>query len=315
MELSELMQSISNNNIPHFMIFFGEEQKIIDQYVEQIHKTLSCKYILCNSVIDVLNITRRKSLDKSNRLFVVIDDYDFAKNEATWKNIDIFTKSNDYVILRYNSIKKTDGFYKNNKQFFIQFSHLSNNVLQIYISRILNDLSEKNISKLIDYCGSDYGRILMECDKIKQYSEYINVEDLDICFDNLDKQGLFHQEIGDITFELTDAVLAGYPDVAIKKLDDAKRKGEQAITIISILYNGFRNLLAYQGLGKDKTNAMERTGMTKGELWGCNKNKGGYSLQELKRNMLLCQQTEYNLKSGNIDETMALDYIVLHCLQ
>ena len=48
----------------------------------------------------------------------------------------------------------------------------------------------------------------------------------DYCFEELLKDGAIYSEIGDITFELTNAVLGGYPDKAIQKLDEAKRKGE-----------------------------------------------------------------------------------------
>ena len=85
--------------------------------------------------------------------------------------------------------------------------------------------------------------------------------------------------------------------------------------IVTILYSGFRNLLAYQGRGKNKQNAMERTGLTKGEIWGCNKNIGGYTLIELRRNMLLCQKVESGIKMGTIDEDIALEYLVLNCLK
>lgn len=315
MELRELMEKISSSTIPKYMVFFGEEQAIVDEYIQRINDSLNCKYVSCDSVQIVLNQTRRKTLDNRERIFVVTDDFTFTKNEAAWQTvITQFKKSKDYLILRYNTLTKKESFYRRNQQNCVQFSHLSNDVLQLYISRILPGLSDENASKLVDYCGNDYGRILLECDKIKQYAEYINVDDFDNCFASLDKQGLFYKEIGDITFELTDAVLGGYPEKALEKLDEAKRKNEPIMPVLSILYNGFRNLFAYQGLGKNKQGAMERTGMTKGELWGCTKNIGGYSLNELKRNMLICQEVESGIKMGKIEEDIALDYLILKCL-
>ena len=55
--------------------------------------------------------------------------------------------------------------------------------------------------------------------------------------------------------------------------------------------------------------------MTKGELWGCTKNVGGYSIEEVKRNMLFCQKVESGIKMGTIDEDIALEYLVLSCLR
>ncbi len=318
MELVDLMKQISSNDIPHFLILFGEEQTILNIYLIHILETTNTKRISADSVSYIMQNINKKSLDKSIRLYVVQDDMAFLRAEDSWETVRN-TSTKDYIILRYHSLDKRSAFVKKNQQNIVEFSRLSKEVLQTYISKDLPDLSEKNSSKLVEYCNYDYGRILMEIDKITQYNEYIanltNGISVNDCFEELDKQGLFHKEIGDITFELTNAVLGGYPDTAIQKLDEALRKGEPAMMIASILYTGFRNLLAYQGLGSNKQNAMERTGMTKGELYGCTKNVGGYSIAEVKRNMLICQRVESGIKMGTIDEDIALEYLVLSCLK
>lgn len=318
MELVDLMKKISEDNIPHFLILFGNEQKILELYVEKILEKLQAKKVICESVSNFISISGRKSIDKSKKVYVVQEDTNYVKAEDSWDKIQKYMKNN-YLILRYNSLDKRSAFVKKNQQNIVEFSYLSNEVLQQYIQRDLSNLSDENASKLIGYCNNDYGRILLEIDKIRQYKSYIDelcsCVSIDDCFKELDKQGLFHKEIGDIKFELTDAVLGGYPDTAIKKLDEAKRKGEPAMMIATILYTGFRNLLAYQGLGKNKQGAVERTGMTNGEVWRCSKLTGGYTINELKRNMILCQHVESGIKMGTIDEDIALEYLVLSCLK
>lgn len=313
MELVDLMKRISSNDIPHFLILFGEEQTILNIYLTHILEVTDTKRISADSVSYIMQNINKKSLDKSIRLYVVQDDMAFLRAEDSWETVRN-TPTKDYIILRYHSLDKRSAFVKKNQQNLVEFARLSKDVLQTYISKDLPDLNEKNSSKLVEYCNYDYGRILMEIDKIKQYSSIRTDLTIDSCFVQLDKQGLFHKEIGDITFELTNAVLGGYPETVIQKLDEAKRKGEPAMMIVSILYNGFRNLLAYQGLGSNKQGAMERTGMTKGELYGCTKNVGGYSIAEVKRNMLKCQEIEAGIKMGTIDEDIALEYAVLSCL-
>lgn len=313
MELVDLMKRISSNDIPHFLILFGEEQTIVNIYLTHILEVTNTKRISADSVSYIMQNINKKRFDKSVRLYVVQDDMAFVRAEDSWETVRN-TSTKDYIILRYHSLDKRSAFVKKNQQNLVEFSRLTKEVLQTYISKDLPDLSEKNSSKLVDYCNYDYGRILMEIDKIKQYSSVRTDLTIDSCFVQLDKQGLFHKEIGDITFELTNAVLGGYPETVIQKLDEAKRKGEPAMMIVSILYNGFRNLLAYQGLGSNKQGAMERTGMTKGELYGCTKNVGGYSIAEVKRNMLKCQEIESGIKMGTIDEDIALEYAVLSCL-
>ena len=320
MELSELMKKIAGNDIPHYLVLYGQEQTVLDMYIKQIVGVTQSQAVYVDTVASVIKQCGKKSLNKSVKCYIVSDDLSYLKAETVWDKIKKdFKKSKDYLILRYHTLDKRDKFSHNNKENLTEFAHLSAEVLQQYIYRDLPDLGEKNALSLIDYCNYDYGRILMEIDKIKQWKDR-NTDDegtlkTDSVFKLLDKYGLFHKEIGDITFELTNAVLGGYSEKAIQKLDEAKRKGEPAMMIASILYNGFRNLLAYQGLGKNKQGAMERTGLTKGELYGCSKNIGGYSLSEVKRNMLFCQQVESGIKTGLIDEDIALDYLVLHCLR
>ena len=314
MELVNLMKKISEDNIPHFLILFGEEQKILELYEDKIAEKLQAKKVMCGSVSNFVSIAGRKSIDKSKKVYLVQEDMNYLKAEDSWDKIQKYLKNN-YLILLYHSLDKRSAFVKKNQQNIVEFSHLSDDVLQQYIQRDLPDLSDENVSKLISYCSNDYGRILLEIDKVKQYMKSIKSKNEDKCFEELDKQGLFHKEIGDITFELTDAVLGGYPEKAIQKLDEAKRKGEPTMMIATILYTGFRNLLSYQGLGKNKQGAVERTGMTNGEVWRCSKLAGGYSITELKRNMFLCQKVESGIKMGTIDEDIALEYLVLSCLK
>ena len=319
MELVDLMKSISCNSIPHFLILYGEEQKIIDIYIQNIIQSACGKRVVVDNVSQAIKDNGKKSLDKSVKVYVATEDTAFLTKDESWENVRKSMHKN-YLILRYHELDKRSAFVKKNQQNIVEFSHLSDEVLQQYIYRDLPDLSDENSSKLISYCNNDYGRILMEIDKIWQAQSSrlsnfnINLDSND-CFEELDKQGLFHKEIGDITFELTDAVLGGYPELAIKKLDEAKRKGEPAMMIASILYNGFRNLLAYQGLGSNKKGAVERTGLSKGDIWRCSKNVGGYSIEEVKRNMLICQNIESGIKTGTVDEDIALEYLVLSCLK
>lgn len=318
MELVNLMKAISENSIPHYLVLFGEEQAILDIYIQHIAQNY--KIVYCDTVAYALSQVGKKSIDKSNKVYIVNEDNAYNKVEESWKNVkQTFARSKHILLLKYHSIDKRGKFYTQNKGNAVEFTHLSEDVLINYIQQKLPDLSEENASKLITWCNYDYGRILMEIDKIQQWVNYYTDKEgtpnTDSAFKLLNKQGLFYKEIGDITFELTNAVLGGYPDTAIQKLEEAKRKGEPAMMIASILYTGFRNLLAYQGLGNNKQNAMERTGMTKGELYGCTKNVGGYSIAEVRRNMLFCQKIETGIKQGIVDEDVALEYLILHCLR
>ena len=315
MELVELMKCISNDDIPNLLILFGEEQCILDIYIEHIKK--AGKPVSIGSVSQVLNKLRTKSLDKAKKVYIINDDLDFMKNEKAGESLKSVLKGKqDIVILRYHKIDKRGKFYKENKKIAVEFTFLSENILINYIRAKIANMSDFVCERIIEMCGHSYGRILLELDKIEQYmqchKEYESSPDK--AFQVLDSDGAFYKEIGDITFQLTDAVLSGFPDRAIELLDEAKRKGESALMIASILYKGFRNMFAYLALGANKKGAIERTGMTKGDLYIVNKNIGGYNLTECKRNMQVCQKVEAGIKMGKLDEDLALDYLVFNCL-
>lgn len=314
MELVKLMQSISNNNPPKYSIWFGEEQKILDIYLSKI-ADIGYKIVHCDSVSSVLSRIDKKSLDKSVKAYVVIEDSEYTNKEDKWESVkDIVNSSKHILILRYANINKTRKFYTRNKEICVEFNRLDTSVLINYILNIIPELPENNAEKLCNMCGNDYGRILLECDKITHYMNATKLKAVD-AFAMLINQDAIYADIGDITFELTDAVLYGDLEKAGKVLQEAKLKNEPSMVIASILYNGFRNMLAYQGLGKDKSNPGIRTGLTGWQIQQVKKNIGGYSNKELVRNMIICQEVESGIKKGLIDEDVALDYLVVSCLQ
>lgn len=311
MQLSELMQKIAQGNPPHYSVWFGEEQKILDIYLKKIIEEY--KPVYCDSVSYVMQNISKKSLDKSKKVYIVTEDTFYQSQEKIWKQVEkTANNSKHIIIIRYNNIKKNTKFYKQNN--CIEFPRLDESVLVNYIYKELQELDEVKAKKLCKMCGNDYGRILLEIDKVKHYIQAKKCHQ-NTAFDILLKQNIIVSEIGDITFELTDAVLYGDVKKSAKMLSLAKQKGEPAMMVASVLYTGFRNMLAYQGLGKDKSESVKRTGLQYWQIKQVQKNIGGYSNKELVRNMLICQKVESGIKTGTIPEDIALEYLVIKCLQ
>ena len=312
MDLAKLMSSIREHKEPHFNVWFGEEHKILEMYIDILAKGKRKLYV--DSVELALKKIRVKSLDKTPLCIIVIDDGSFKSAENKWESIKKeFNQSKHTLILEYNKLDKTTKFYKRNTDCVVQFNKLTDDILDKYVIKELSDLSDDNREDLIKRCNSDYSLILLECDKIRQYSNYKNISQ-DTCYTILAKGNALYSEIGDITFDLVNAVLYGDLVKSAKYLEQAKQKGEPPILIASLLYRGFRNLLSVQGLGKNKKDAGKRTGLSGWEVKQVFDCIGGYSIKELERNMLLCQDIESGLKLGKYDDSLALDYLVVSCL-
>ena len=89
-----------------------------------------------DNVSQVIKDNGKKSLDKSIKVYVVTEDTAFLTKDESWETVRKSMHKN-YVILRYHSIDKRSAFVRKNQQNIVEFSHLSNDVLQQYIYKDL----------------------------------------------------------------------------------------------------------------------------------------------------------------------------------
>lgn len=304
MELNNLMQKIANNAIPKFMIWFGEELEVQKRYLMKI--CVGYEKVILSSCANLVQQLSKKGLADVKKCFVIYNDFDFTKAETKWENIiSTALNSKHIVILRYDKLERNKKFFKRNKELIVEFNKLGDEVLKNYIWKELYDFEESNCAELIKLCGNNYGRVLLEINKIKIYAKEKSL-DVNQAYKKLLNQNSIYNQIGDITFELTDAVLGGWIEIAREKLKQAKLKQESPILIASVLYTGFYNLIQYQ---------IDKKLLGPWQQKQCQLLNGGYSMRELKRNLKLCQRVESYIKIGKLDQDLALDYLILGCFR
>ena len=89
-------------------------------------------------------------------------------SEKLQQQIDAGLLGDNMLIHLLTIVDKRTKFYKAYKDAIIEFERLSDTMLKKYIQKEIK-LSERNTERLIDVCEHDYGRILLEIDKIKRY--------------------------------------------------------------------------------------------------------------------------------------------------
>lgn len=321
-KLPQLMQELVNKQVPHYNIFTGEEIAVQKIYIDKILD--GYKRVDCESVAQALQKSRTKSLTGLNRAFVVVDDNLYIKDEKAWEIAqNAFTNaSKNILIIIYSNIdKRSKKFLSKNDEYIVSFDRLSDDVLVKYVQKDIS-LSNENAQKLVELCESDYSRILLEIDKIISYArtfipsnDTIKSEFSDKCFEELLKQGVIYQPIGDITFKLTDAVLRGELDTTEKYIKMAIEKEESPILVLSVLYTGFNNMLMVMDLGSNKKDAPRRTGLTPFQVGQALKNMGGYKREEVKRALFIIQDVESGIKTGKYDMETAMQYAILEIMR
>lgn len=316
-EIQELKQRIKEDDIPNFMIFTGEEyaiQKIYIQHIAKI-KNLTVRYI--DSVTEILTELGSQSFLKVNYCYVVLDDKELISNETLQKEL-ISRLNTDILILTLTSVDKRTKLYKTYKDSIIEFNALKSEIMKRYIQKEIK-LSDENCDKLIEVCEGNYGRILLEIDKIRRYSTItwnkreIRERDcgwhwINECFNTLLDDGVLVVPPKDAIFDLVKAILQNKPALAFDLLQNCKEVGESSLAILSVLFNSTKQLLQVQSC--ESKDIEKTTGLTYWQIRNAKECCGIYSNNNLIYIMKLIQSVERRIKTGEIEELIAVEYVL-----
>lgn len=326
MKLHELQQQIISKTLDKLYIFYGEEVGIMDVYLSKLYSVVSADVVRLETVQEAYTKMSQKKLAGGPRCFVVRDDKDFFKNDKVWTKV--FTQaqnSSDYLILIYSSMDKRSKFYKQNTDNLTEFEKLSAEMLAKYIQKELQDVDTQTAIRLAEVCECNYNRIMLECDKVKNYVRgRASALLADGLYDNslthgnaiyqLLRDGIIFEPIGDITFKFTDAILTRNLKDAAEYLRQARLKAEPEIMVLSILYNGFKQILMVQGLGKDQSEPVKRTGLTPWQVKMAKEKQGHYTISELINALKVVRFAEKAIKTGQLDAEVSLEYVIANIM-
>lgn len=326
MKLHELQKQIVSRELDKVYVFTGEEIGIMDIYLDKIYSVVGCDVVRVDSVQEAYSKMTQRRISGAPRCFVVRDDKDFLKQDKVWATVfSLAAKSSDFLILVYSSMDKRSKFYKQNTDMLTEFEKLSPEMLSKYISKELPGIKERDAISLAEMCECNYSRILLECDKIRQYVHSTQKSGIvegvwDAAVDYgqalkiLVEQGVIFQPIGDITFKFTDAILTRNYRDASRYLREARQKQEPEIMVLSILYNGFKQILMVQGLGKDQSEPVKRTGLTPWQVKMAKEKQGHYSISELIDALKIVRFVEKGIKTGQIEAEISLEYVIVNIM-
>lgn len=307
--MKSLQADIISKKLKHEYIFVGPEIGIMDIYLQQMSKALNQKITRLDSVQDIFKKSS-SSIVKTSTFFVVRDDKNYIKDEKAWDKVTGYCKANNFnLVLVFTTMDKRSKFYKNFSVSFIEFEKLNPQMLSKYIDKALPGLKEDERVTLAEVCDCDYNRIMLECDKVRAFYSCNDVT-CSQALTHLLKVGVIHQPIGDITFKLTDAILTRNVNDSLEYSRQAKLKQEPEVMVMSILYNGFRQILMVQGLGTDQSEPVKRTGLTAWQVKMAKEKQGHYSIGELIENLKVIRDVEKGIKTGTIEPSLAIDYVI-----
>lgn len=310
MDVLTLKNQIKNKDVDSFYIFTGPEFVLLNYYINSMAKFTDSDVVRLEDIKDLVKRLGTKSMLKSRHIYVLRDCKDFLSSDELQAKYERFRASDSIIILVYTTIDKRSKMYKKFSDKIVQFDYMSEDVLVKYIQKEI-PLSERNARGLIQICDNDYGRILLEIDKIKNYAEgnvtlIRNIEDN--AFRILLEEGVIYQSPQDRIFDFVDAVLRYKPKKSFEIYEECIEAGENTFVFLVNLYNNAKNVLQYQTCkGRD---VEKTTGMTSQQVYHA-KNKGGvYSNDDLLYFMNLIQKCDVAIKRGTIEESIAVPYLL-----
>lgn len=315
MTVQEVKTQIRNKSVKHFYIFEGQESKVIDIYINKIAECRKLEVVRADSISEIYSKFLSKSLVANNYCYVLRDDKELLTQDKLWHSLAVENvQGNNIVILVLTNIDKRGKFYKRFKDDIVEFEHMPENVLIKYIKKEL-PLSEQNCKKLIDICESDYNRILLELDKIKQYKAYDifgGDNEFDKAFWELLAQGVIYQPPKDAIFDFVDCVLKHKVNQSFELLQNCRGVGESNIVILSVLYNNVKQVLQVQSC--QSKDISKTTGLTVWQVKCAKEKCGYYTVGDLVYFLKLIRKVEKGIKTGEIEESISVDYALVNML-
>lgn len=305
MELFELHNRIVNNNIPRFLVLTGSDYAVRELYIKTICDKLKYNVVNVDDATTVVSANKSVSLIGSNTIYICRYDQKFIALEKYWSNI-ISRLKNNYLILVYSSVDKRAKFGKVLGDYIVNFEPQSlDNLTLMLKSRINNRLTENNQKVLIEGCSNNYGRCLIELDKIEAYSEIHNIN-WNVALKNLVESNIISLDNNITVFPFVNKVIERDKH-CYELYQQLKENGESNIAIVNWLYQCFRQQLIVETINGPTTS---NTGMTQYIINQCRMRQGRYSISEIRNILNTLMYVEHGIKDGIVEESISVDYVL-----
>jgi DNA polymerase III delta subunit len=313
MDLTTLKAHIKTKKFDKYYIFTGPEVEVMRLYIEQMSKIVGGRKNI-DSITDFVQKSYARTPLQNRSVIVIRDCKEFISDDSLQAKITQNNATGESpIVFVYSYIDKRSKLYKNFQDNIVEFNYLKPDVLVKYIQRDVK-LSESSCKKLIEVCENDYSRILLEIDKIKRFCEAKSSTDQitpERAFEYLLEDGTINKPPRDAVFMFVDAVLRYRPKLAFELLEESYASGEATMVLLSNLYNSTKQLLQVQSYD-GSAGICDVTGLTPFQAKLASGRKGVYSNGDLVYFMRLIRSAEKGIKTGEIEEQMAVPYVLVN---
>jgi len=305
-------------------------------------------YLISSDDIEALN-NKIEEINKSfNQQFDVVR-YDLEEDSLyqiidELATISLFDNLKFVIVKSANNIKNASEKQLNELLMVMNNKESSNVIVFTELDKL--DFKEENLARLrkysiyfdikirnipLDQYAHDYflkNGYTIDSQAITQLVKYSinlttlrnNIEIL-ICYKDNDKkitvadiEKMIKQPLEDNIFSLIDMVLNKNKKAIFKIYNDFKTENIQPSYIISMLINKFQEMYDVYYLargGADQQSIMDLFNVSSGKAYYMLKNARQSSLDEIKTNLDLLNDLEYQIRTGKVDQYLGLELYLL----
>ena len=315
MDIANIKNQIVSKQFDSLYIFTGEEIAVMNIYLNQIALKSGKQLVRMDSFKDIYNSIRSSRMLSQSNLYVVRDDKEVISNEKIHKLIDNTDwLKNNILVLAFVSVDKRSKFFKAYNNQIYEFKPLETKMLKRYIQKEIS-LSEKNCEKLINACDNDYGRILLEINKIHIFGECKTLSGDDAFRELFDSGVIYKSQLSEepksAIISFVDAVLSRDAE-SFKKYKTCIDIEQSPLVILSWLYNSVKQTLQVQSCKSN--NVSKVTGLSSWQINNVRKYVGNYRVGELVNMIHKIREMETGIKRGVIEDTVAIPLLLVNVL-
>ena len=290
-ELKELKQKIENNTLDlHCVIYKCSKQS---EFIPHQYALEFCK----NNDFEIQHAESVNELPFNNLFGTVSNKLIIYRVESLDEDLNIEQEevAQNYIWVICNKISaKYKKIYSDN---IVEVPKLDDWQIKDFIASSCDKLTKKEVEELFSYYKNDLFRLSNELDKIQLVGDYNKV-----------KSQLFVDISNFNIFDFTNAVIRK-DKVALSNIyREIDNIDIEPFGLITLLINNFRHIIDIQ-LARNAT--AESVGVSGKQFWAIkNYSCGYYSKEELVEIFKFLNGLDYKIKSGQIDTSLLVDYII-----
>lgn len=320
--MKNLVQDIKTNDFKNIYLLYGEEEYLKKQYRQKLQDALISPDDTVNlNFYEGKNISVQELIDQAetmpffaDRRLLVIEDSGFFKS-ASVELAEYLEQvpETTYFLFVESEVDKRQKMYKavQKKGRIVEFAAQKEDTLIRWILGILKK-ENKNITRssmelFLEKTGTDMNNIAMELEKLLSYTmdrDVITAEDIEsICTT---------QTVNKI-FDMINAVADGNRKKALDLYYDLLALKEPPMRILFLLTRQFNLLMQtkeLQSTGYDAKTIAAKLAIQPFVARNCTRQASAFSLEKLKMLVKSCVDAEEAVKTGNLNEKLAVELIL-----